>query len=176
MDGPEVKWTVNDLFSESSDETFMAYHVASAGWDFMAPAGCMLGGILYSAWRPLPFLQMIGTGGLIAGCAGMCFGTMGMAQAKSKGELAKPLPWNEDGVKMRVDGLKHNYTVRIFDKCAWIGIAAGGALVALSRGPTRLGLSRGLLGTAQALTLGSSLGSFAAAGLAFQSRSLPYDD
>ena len=76
---------------------------------------------------------------------------------------------------MRVDGLKHNYTVRIFDKCAWIGIAAGGVMVALSRGPMRLGLSKGLLGIAQALTLGSSLGSFAAAGLAFQGKRLPDD-
>ena len=175
MDGPQVKWTVNDLFADSSPETFMTYHVMGAGWDFGAPAGCVLGGILGIVWRPMPLMPMMGTGGLALGCLGMAGGLAGMQQAINKGDEAKPLPWNEDGIQMRVNGLQHNYMVRIFDKCSWIGLSTAALAVAIAR-PRGLGLSSGFLGVGQALALGSSLGGAVAAGLTFQSKQLPKDD
>lgn len=164
MDGPTVPWTVADLFVKNP-RVAMAYHVAGAGYDVLTPVGVIAGGLL--SFTPLGKnstpLRMMGTTGLIAGCTGMAVGLLGMSATASKGNEASP-PWNEEGIQQRVNGLKHNYKVRVLDKGVWLGIAAAGGLLVVTRSPARLGLYPGMLGIFQALSLGSAVGSVASMG------------
>lgn len=160
MDGPVVKNTVADVF-KFNNTLFMAYHVMGAGYDLFCPLGVVTGGIIYKGgYRPLGNIwQMMGTSGLIASGVGATFGLCGLMQAISQGENAKKIPWTRDGVQQRVDGLSHNYTVRALDLGVWSGIAIAAGTLALMGGPSKLGLSPGLFGVAQAVSIGSAAGS-----------------
>jgi hypothetical protein len=181
MDGPVVRWTVNDLFKCNSDpRLYLGYHVVAAGFDALAPVGCLLGaGVWYGGGasrlflsrRPYPptttttsLLSSMGTFGFGAGCLGMMLGAAGMYDKARQGAAASPLPWTNDGIQQRVDGLSHNFKVRILDLSAWSGVAvAATALVAMGRGSAvKLGFSAGTRGVVEALTIGSSLGSLSA--------------
>ena len=164
MDGPAVGWTPFDLLKSAKDPRIpLTYHVMGAGYDFLTPVGAILGGGLYTTglWRPLPsVLTMMGTSGLVAGGMGSVLGLAGMAAAARKGEAnTTTLPWNEDGIQTRVNGLSHNFMVRVLDVSVWSGIGLAAGLLLFKGGPTALGLSKGTLGTFQALSLGSSVGS-----------------
>jgi hypothetical protein len=171
MDGPVVKWTIADIFT-SNNNLFMTYHVMGAGWDIFAPVGSMLGGALYGAkvYRPQPkLLASMGEVGFVLGCCGMVLGYTRMKMTAAKGEAASP-PWTEDGVQNRVDGLRHNFMVRVLDLSAWSGMGVASAAMVGFGGPTSLGLSTGAVGVIQGLTLGSSLGSLGAIGCLFATK------
>lgn len=163
MDGPKVETTVADLFKKN-ETIFMGYHVISAGWDVLGTAGAIAGLSAYGlGLRKYPLLVTVGTSSLVGGLLGSSLGLTRMAITASKGDDASP-PWNKEGVEQRVNGLSHNFKVRVLDKSSWTGIAlASGALV-LSGGPAALGFSRGALGVAQALSLGSAAGGISAFG------------
>lgn len=160
MDGPVVKWTVNDLF-KSSGRAFMTYHVMGSGWDYMAPLGAVVGGLAYGiGYRPYPALQQVmGTAGLGLGCFGACAGLGLMTKTAMAGQGRTGLAWDDDGIQTRVDGLSHNFMVRIMDLSAWNGVALAAGAMAVAGGPTALGLSSGKFGVLQGLALGSALGS-----------------
>lgn len=159
MDGPVVKWTVGDIF-RSHPKLFMTYHVVDAGYDLLTPLGVAVGGLAYAAgYRPLPNLpQILGTAGLIGGSTGVMLGCARITKVALQGEKASP-PWNKEGIQVRVDGLSHNFNVRVLDKSVWLGAAAAAAAVAYVGGPQKVGLSPGPLGYAQAISLGSAAGS-----------------
>jgi hypothetical protein len=168
MDGPTVSWTVADLFVKNP-KVAMAYHVSSAGYDYMTVVGVAVGGLL--SFTPLGKnstpLSMMATSGLIGGCTGMAAGLMAMQAVSRKGNEASP-PWNEDGIQQRVNGLQHNYKVRALDRGVWLGIAATGGLLAVTRtSPLKWGLHSGTLGVLQALSLGSAVGSVISIGCIF---------
>jgi hypothetical protein len=162
MDGPSVAWTVADL-TKVNNKFFMTYHVMASGYDYLTPLGCAIGaGALpyTSKFSTLTRLQAAGTGGLIGGTAGMGLGFMLMMKiANSK---SPKLPWDEDGIQTRVDGISHNYRVRAMDLGVWLGMAAAGATMVYAGGPTKLGLSSGTFGKFQAVALGSAMGSVTA--------------
>lgn len=165
MDGPTVPWTVADLFVKNP-KAAMAYHVASAGYDLLTPVGVAVGGLL--SFTPLGKnstpLRMMATSGLMAGCTGIASGLMAMQATANKGNEASP-PWNEDGIQQRVNGLQHNYKVRVLDRGVWLGIAVTGGLLAVTTtSPVRWGLHSGTLGVLQALSLGSAVGSVVSMG------------
>lgn len=176
MDGPAVKWTVADLFASNANVA-MTYHVMGAGYDALTPVGTLLGGAIYAVgYRPMPALAFMGTTGLLTGTVGMALGLTGMMSTARKGEKATPLPWNEEGVQQRVDGLKHNFKVRILDKSVWYGIGMAGGALLFAGGPAKLGLSKGPLGVAQALSLGSAIGGLSAFGCIYATLPKKDDD
>eukprot|EP00970_Alexandrium_tamarense_P013598 scaffold3523_cov194-Alexandrium_tamarense.AAC.1 len=164
MDGPQVKWTPGDVFA-SNPSTFMTYHVMTAGYDAFTPLGAAAGAALYGLrFRSLPSVYaMMGFTGLIAGGIGMAVGLGGMQQKAQLGEKASP-PWNEEGIQQRVDGISHNFKVRVLDLSVWSGAGLGLVTAIVAGGPTRLRLSSGVLGVLQAVSLGSALGSLSAFG------------
>ena len=158
MDGPVVKWTIADSF-KSNQLMYMNYHAMASGYDFLTPVGTVLGGVVHTiGYRPFPsVLQTMGTAGLITGCAGMVLGAGLLSRIAAKGDDASP-PWNEEGRQQRIDGLSHNFKVRVIDLGVWSGIAAATGVLVVAGGPTKLRLSAGLLGVTQALSLGSATG------------------
>jgi hypothetical protein len=127
--------------------------------------------VLYGlGWRRFPSIfAAMGSAGLVAGGVGVLMGLGGMQNKAKKGEKASP-PWNEEGIQQRVDGLSHNFNVRVIDLSVWSGIGlAAGALV-VAGGPSRMKLSPGALGAMQAVSLGSALGSLGAIGCIFSTR------
>jgi hypothetical protein len=162
MDGPSISWTVADLF-KVNNKLFMTYHVTASGCDYLAPLGCAVGALALpniSRFSNLTRLQAAGTGGLMLGGTGMGLGLIAMINiATSKNPR---IPWDDDGIQMRVDGLSHNYRVRALDLGVWLGVAAAGATLVYAGGPTKLGLSPGNFGKMQALALGSAVGSVGA--------------
>jgi hypothetical protein len=161
MDGPTVPWTVADLF-KANPRWFMAYHTMGAGYDFLTPIGTLLGGGLYTAgWRPYPsVLAMMGTSGLVAGGAGMMLGMAALANTARKGEDNTPLPWNDECIQMRVNGLSHNFMVRVMDLSVWSGLGVAAGVLMFKGGPAAFGslFSKGTLGTMQLLSLGAAAG------------------
>jgi hypothetical protein len=162
MDGPRVPWTVADLF-RFNDKMFMIYHAAGSGYDFMTPVGTLVGGALYmGGYRPYPTaLSMMGTSGLVAGGVGMACGLALLANTARKGEANSPVPWNDENVQMRVNGLSQNFVVRVMDLSVWGGLGvAAGILLLKGGGGTRAfaSLSPGTLGTLQFLSLGAAAG------------------
>lgn len=175
MDGPVIKNTVADLF-KSNAKSAVIYHVMSTPFAVFNTIGVPLGGGLYGlGFRPFSSaLAMMGTTGLVAGCGGMLLGLAGMSAIAAKGEAASP-PWTDDGIQQRVDGLSHNFKVRVLDMSVWGGVGlAAGALV-LAGGPSKLVLSGGTLGVMQALSLGSAIGGLGAFGCIYSTLP-PKDD
>jgi hypothetical protein len=162
MDGPSVAWTVNDLF-KFDNRSFLLYHCMFSGYDFCTPLGALIGGFVMprtSKFAHLTTIQAAGTGSAIAGGIGLTLGFLALVGTAYSKDPA--IPFDDDGIKMRVDGLSHNYRVRAMDLGVWVGTAAaGGAMLAVG-GPAKLGLSVGSLGRVQGLALGSVAGSIAA--------------
>lgn len=161
MDGPVIRSTVADIFL-SNPKLYLSYHVMSAGWQIVGPVGVLVGGGIYAiGYRPYTNVyQMMGTASLITGSMGIIMGGMGLRGKAMKGELATPIPYNTDGIQQRVDGLRHNYKVRVIDLCAWSGIIGTAGLLIVRGGPQKILFQPGLFGTIQALSLGSAIGSF----------------
>jgi hypothetical protein len=176
MDGPVIKNTVADVF-KSNPKVAVTYHVMSTPFSLFNTAGVLLGGGLYGAgFRPLPSaLAMMGTTGVVAGSLGMVLGLAAMSGIAAKGEAASP-PWNQDGIQQRVDGLSHNFKVRVLDLSAWSGMAVAAGALLFAGGPSKLKLSAGPLGVLQALSLGTALGSFGAFGCMYSNRPSEEDD
>lgn len=174
MDGPVVAHTVADLF-RSHPRTFMTYHVMSAGYGALTPLGVGTGAILYytGLYRPLSSsssssaLANIATAGLVAGGAGLCLGLYKKNQI-ARQQVTAPsknkLPWTDDGIQQRVDGLSHNFKVRVLDLSVWTGIGVATGVLLWAGGPVALGLSPGLPGILQGWSLGSAAGSVGAIG------------
>ena len=161
MDGPKIPWTVADLFA-SSPKVAMVYHVASAGYDVFNPTGSLLGGIvalgMYRGGTG-PYVTYIARGGLVGGALGATLGLAGLYSKAIQGEALEPLPWNEDGIQMRVRGLQQNYKVRTLDLSVWTGVAVATVVYAV-RPKIMLPLS-----FLQLVSLGSTVGSLS--GMAF---------
>lgn len=162
MDGPTVNWAPNDVF-KSNPKAFMTYHVMQSGYSYLTPVGVVLGGLITKtplkkmAFPRMTPTQVSGTVGFAAGLAGMALGCTLMYRI-STAEKPK-LPWNDEGIQTRVDGLSHNFQVRTLDRgVTGAAVSTGGLMLAMG-GPTSLGLSAGALGVAQGLALGSGLGS-----------------
>ena len=162
MDGPTIRWTVADLFV-SPPKLAMVYHVSGAGYDVMNPAGSLMGGVValgrMARGGTGPYLPWIANGGLVGGALGITCGLAALYSRARQGEALEPLPWNEDGIQMRVNGLQHNYKVRTLDLSVWAGVAVATALYA-ARPKFVPPLS-----FLQVLSLGSTLGSLS--GMAF---------
>ena len=156
MDGPSIRWAVMDTVAQSPSQA-MVYHVVNAGYGVGNPVGSLVGGIVALAMlrgRKGSYLTYISNGGLIGGALGMTFGLSGLYAQSLRGEACEPLPWNEDGIQMRVNGLRHNYKVRLLDNSVWFGLGLGASMFLLGnkRFPS--------LSFLQWLSLGSTLGSF----------------
>ena len=165
MDGPYVKYTVNDLFS-FHNTAYLTYHCMGAGYDMLSPVGCIVGGIglpYMSRFKDLTRLQAIGTGGIIGGTFGMGLGLLalvGISQSKNP-----KIPFDKDGIEQRVNGLKYNYFVRCLDLGVWLGIVGGAGGMLMYNGGfnnatlSKVGLSSGKLGYLQAIGLASGTAS-----------------
>lgn len=156
MDGPTIPWTVADLFLWSPHRQAMVYHVMVTPLAVFNPVGAFIGGAvgLFRGYRLIP---VIANGGLVGGALGMTLGLTALYNKASQGEGLKPLPWNDDGIQMRVSGLQHNYKVRTLDLSVWTGIAVATALyVARKTSPLSL---------LQAASLGTTVGGLS--GMAF---------
>lgn len=161
MDGPKIPWTVADLFA-SSPKVAMVYHVGGAGYDVFNPTGSLLGGVVaLGKFRggTGPYVSYIATGGLVGGALGITLGLAALYSRASQGEALEPLPWNEDGIQTRVNGLRHNYKVRTLDLSVWTGVAVATAVYAVR--PKILAP----LSLLQLISLGSTVGSLS--GMAF---------
>jgi hypothetical protein len=162
MDGPTIPWTVADLFV-SPPKLAMVYHVSSAGYSVFNPTGSLLGGVLalgsMARGGTGPYTPLIANGGLVGGALGITLGLAGLYSKARQGEALEPLPWNDDGIQMRVNGLQHNYKVRTLDLSVWTGVAVATALYAVR--PKILSP----LSLLQVVSLGSTLGSLS--GMAF---------
>jgi hypothetical protein len=180
MDGPVVRWTINDIF-KGNNRLFLGYHVTTAGFDALAPIGCLLGGVMYGTglfrqpYLSTSLLSSMGTVGLGVGCLGMTIGAAGMYSKASQGAAASP-PWTDDGIQQRVDGLSHNFKVRVLDLSAWSGVAVAATTLVAVGGPAKLGFAAGTMGIVQALTIGSSLGSLSAFACIYATRPKMDDD
>jgi hypothetical protein len=163
MDGPVVPWTVADLF-RSNPNLYMAYHTAGSGFDFMVPVGTLVGGGLYAigAYKPFPTaLSSMAAAGLYAGGFGAAMGLGLLANAARRGEQNQPLPWNEDTIQMRVNGLSHNFAVRVMDLSVWSGVGVAAGVLLLKGGPAAFSsaaFGRGAFGALQILSLGAAAG------------------
>lgn len=165
MEDPKIPWTIADLSSIPSAKMGVVYHVMGTPFDLFNPTGAVIGGLLSftSFGKRVGAIPMIANGGLLAGGAGMSLGLMALYGVSQKGEQASP-PWNDEGIQQRVDGLRHNFHVRILDLSVWSGIGLAGGITAFIGGPAKLGLANGTLGVLQALSLGSTVGSLAGMG------------
>jgi hypothetical protein len=160
MDGPSVNFTVNDLL-RSKPRLFIAYHVTVTPFALSSPFGALVGGALYGFGRMRKFPSVhaaMGVTSLAAGCLGSAIGLAGLGYAASRGPNATPTPWNEVGIQQRVDGLSHNFMVRVIDLSAWAGMGLAAGTMLLAGGPSKLKLSPGSLGIVQGLGLGVALG------------------
>jgi len=92
-----------------------------------------------------------------------------MQKKARQGESASP-PWNDEGIQQRVDGLSHNFKVRVLDLSAWAGVGVAAGAMVLAGGPKKFKFSPGILGVMQGLSLGSALGSLGAIGCIFSTR------
>jgi hypothetical protein len=175
MDGPAVSYTVHDLF-RSNPKLFLTYHVASTPFDVFNTIGVILGTGLYGCGVRAPAAVvaqagntsavaiMSSTTGLTLGCIGMVLGLTKLSMIASQGENATPIPYNDDGIQQRVNGLSHNFMVRIIDLSCWSGMGLAATALIVAGGPSNLKLSTGTLGIFQALSLGSALGGLGAFG------------
>ena len=178
MDGPVVTTTVADWFQENA-RVAVTYHVVSAGFASLTPIGAAVGGALWYSglYKPFPTaLPMLGTAGLVAGGAGMALGYFGMRAVASQGADASPIPWTEDGIQQRVNGLSHNFKVRVLDLSLWSGMGLATGAMLFAGGPASLGLSSGTLGVLQGLSLGAAAGTLGAIGCVIATRQIEDKD
>lgn len=155
-----VKATLGDLF-KSHPKFFLTYHVLDAGYDVLTPLGVALGGAAFYGlgYKPYPTaLATMGTAGIIGGSTGMLLGCTRLIGTAIKGDKASP-PWNDQGIQQRVDGLSHNFNIRVLENSVWGGVGVAAACMYAAGGPQKLGLSPGVLGVVQGLSLGSAAGS-----------------
>jgi hypothetical protein len=185
MDGPKVPVTVNDVF-RNHPKLFLTYHVMSTPFDVFNTMGNVIGAGLYGlGLRTIPariispalitsstssLAVISSTTGLAFGCLGMVLGVGGLSQVIMKGENATPTPYNDEGVQQRVDGLSHNFMVRIIDLSCWSGMGLAATALLVAGGPSKLRLCTGALGVAQALSLGSAVGGLGAFGCLYSLR------
>jgi hypothetical protein len=177
MDGPVVKTTVHDLF-QSYPYLSLTYHCATTGSFLLNTVGVTIGAGLYGVGlRSLPLLgaapswaALSGTTGLTLGGVGMAAGLAALSGIAAKGENATPIPFTHDGVQQRVDGLRHNFMVRLVDLSCWTGMGLAATALVVAGGPAKLQLSAGTLGVMQALSLGSALGGLGAFGCLYSLR------
>jgi hypothetical protein len=185
MVDPTVQYTVHDLL-RSHPKLFLTYHVISTPFDVFNTIGVVSGAGLYGiGFRSVPerlisskFMMsttsrlavMSATTGLAFGCVGMALGATALTNLAMKGESATPTPFNEDGIKQRVNGLAHNFMVRVFDLSCWSGIGLASLSLLIAGGPSKLKLCSGTLGVLQALSLGSALGGLGAVGCVYSMR------
>jgi hypothetical protein len=103
-------------------------------------------------------LQADGTGGIVAGIAGMTLGFVALVGKAYSASTGTNLQMNDEGIEQRVDRLKLDYLVRSMDFAVW-GIAAMGATMAIVGGLANLGFSTGLWGGLQAIGFASGVAS-----------------
>jgi hypothetical protein len=154
MDGPYIPYAPADAFL-GFNKPYMVYHSAQSGFSFISPIGAVLGAILPAVTKTrVTRIQSMALGSLIAGGAGCLLGLGLLAKKASDGENQK-LPWNDEGIQQRIDGLSYNYHVRAVD----VGSAAGAGAGLFARlafiPPTALS-------GVQAMALGVVLGSVGA--------------
>jgi hypothetical protein len=166
MDGPTMKWAPNDIL-KGNPRAYLAYHVATAGYAYMSLLGVTLGGVTSMipslktrTFPKLTALQAAGTVGFGAGVGGILLG-LGAMYMVSKSESPK-IPFTDEGIQQRVDGLSHNFKVRVLDASVVGGLSSAGGIMMVLGGPTSLGLSAGTLGVLQGLSLGSAVGTLSA--------------
>jgi hypothetical protein len=177
MDGPVVRATVQDLL-QSYPYLSLTYHCATTGSFLLNTVGVAIGAGLYGCGiHRLPLLAaapswaaLSGTTGCALGGVGMAAGLAALAGISRKGENATPIPFTNDGVQQRVDGLRHNYMVRLVDLSCWSGMGLAATALVVAGGPAKLQLSVGTLGVMQALSLGSALGGLGAFGCLYSLR------
>jgi hypothetical protein len=172
MDGPSIPYTVNDLF-RSSPKLFLTYHVIGTGCNLFNVMGVLIGSAVFCVGARVPtrligttlmtsstspFLVMSSTTGLTLGSLGMVFGAAAIAGKFMQGENCEPIPMNDEGIEQRVNGLSHNFMVRLLDISCWSGIGLAGTVLLIAGGPSKLKLCTGTLGVLQALSLGSAIG------------------
>jgi hypothetical protein len=173
LDGPKVAWTVADEAQKFGGNRFvMTYHVLATPWALFSPVGCLVGAGLYGLGLgpASALLPSMGATGLTFGCLGAGLGLTRKTLVANQGAAATPIPWTDDGIQKRVNGLSRNFFVRILDVSAWSGIALASGVLVVAGGPTALGLSGGTFGVLQGLTLGSSLGSLGAFGCVYSTK------
>lgn len=191
MDGPKVPYTVHDMLL-SNPKAFLTYHVMSTPFFLFNTMGSVVGAGLYGiGLRTIParliapafitsstsrLAVVTSATGLTFGCLGTLLGVAALSRVAMKGEDATPIPYNDEGVQQRVNGLSHNFMVRVVDLSCWssMGIAATALLIA--GGPSKLKLCTGTLGVVQALSLGSALGGLGALGCLYSMRMKDEDD
>ncbi len=179
MDGPKVPFTVYDVF-RSSPKSFLTYHATSTAFFVFNTMGSVIGAGLYGlGFRTVParliaptlmasstssLAVMTSTTGLAFGCIGIVLGIGKLSQIAMKGENATPIPYNDEGVQQRVNGLSHNFMVRLLDLSCWSGIGLAATVLLLAGGPSKVKLCAGTLGAVQALSVGSAIGGLGAFG------------
>ena len=161
MDGPYVPYAPADAFSGSSIP-YLTYHVAQAGFSFISPIGAVIGAIVPSiAKTRVTRIQSIALGSLIAGGAGALLGVGGLVRTAYSD--SNKVPWNDEGIQQRVDGLSYNYHVRAVDMGSAIGAGVGLFARTAFIPPTALSVP-------QAMALGVVLGSIGANGFVLQQK------
>jgi hypothetical protein len=177
MDGPRIPFTVHDFF-HGNPKLFITYHVVTTSFFLFSTMGSVVGAGLYGlGLRTIParlitpaviasststLAVITSTTGLAFGCLGMVLGVAKFSQIIRKGENATPIPYNDEGVQRRVNGLSHNFMVRVVDLSCWSGMGIAATALLIAGGPSKLKLCAGTLGVVQALILGSTLGGLGA--------------
>ena len=185
MDGPKVPFTVHDLF-RNNPKASLTYHVMCTPFCVFNTMGNVVGAGLYGLGLHTIPVRIISsalmtsstsslavvssTTGLAFGCVGMVLGIGKLSQVIMKGENATPIPYNDEGVQQRVNGLSHNFMVRIIDLSCWSGMGVAATALLVAGGPSKLKLCTGPLGVAQALSLGSAFGGLGAFGCLYSLR------
>ena len=185
MDGPTVLFTVHDAL-RNYPKLFITYHAINTPFCIFNTMGNVIGAGLYGLGLRTILVRLISpslitsstsklavttsTMGLAFGCLGMALGVGALSRVILKGENATPIPYNDEGVQQRVNGLSHNFMVRIIDLSCWSGMGLSATALIVAGGPSKLKLCAGSLGVAQALSLGSALGGIGAFGCLYSLR------
>lgn len=191
MDGPKVPYTVHDMLL-SNPKAFLTYHVMSTPFFLFNTMGSVVGAGLYGiGLRTIParliapafitsstsrLAVVTSATGLTFGCLGTLLGVAALSRVAMKGEDATPIPYNDEGVQQRVNGLSHNFMVRVVDLSCWSGMGIAATALLIAGGPSKLKLCTGTLGVVQALSLGSALGGLGALGCLYSMRMKGEDD
>lgn len=191
MDGPKVPYTVHDMLL-SNPKAFLTYHVMSTPFFLFNTMGSVVGAGLYGiGLRTIParliapafitsstsrLAVVTSATGLTFGCLGTLLGVAALSRVAMKGDDATPIPYNDEGVQQRVNGLSHNFMVRVVDLSCWSGMGIAATALLIAGGPSKLKLCTGTLGVVQALSLGSALGGLGALGCLYSMRMKGEDD